>query len=79
MISKVENQKRTPDDLKQRVINAKKKLPKGVVPLLAHKWSKYNTTKGIVKLTNIVQLKTVSEPVTKKLEQLVEILKPIKK
>lgn len=64
------------DYLKQRVINAKKRLPVGIVPLILNKYPKYNTPKGITKVTNVIHLRSVSEPITKKLEALADLLEP---
>lgn len=60
-----------------RIEAAKSALPNSVVPLFIKKWPKYDTQQGKTKVTNVVQGKVQSENILLKLEQLVEILKPI--
>mgnify|MGYP003626300650 CR=1 FL=1 len=60
-----------------RIEAAKAALPNSVVPLFIKKWPKYDTQQGKTKVTNVVQGKVQSENILLKLEQLVEILKPI--
>lgn len=59
-----------------RLEAAKSALPSGVVPLFLKKWPEFNTYKKKSRLSNVVQGKIVDEDVLKKLEELVEILKP---
>ena len=62
-------------DLKKRVIDAKEHLPKMIMPIFLHMWPHYNTFKGTAKVTNVLQLRLANESITKKLEELVGIIK----
>lgn len=64
-----------PDALKQRVINAKKELPHGIVPLFVHVFPDWDTYKKRSKITNVLQLRMADAEITEMLEQLVERLK----
>jgi len=65
------------EDLKIRVLEAKKKLPKsGVTSLFFHyfKESFNDSIKNKSKLNNVLQLRITDENITKKLEELVELI-----
>lgn len=64
------------DALRIRVINAKKKLPKGIIPLLTAKFPEYNNIQGRNDLTAVIQLRKTDVEITSKIEFLAEILKP---
>jgi len=68
----------TPDQLRTRVIEAKKLLPNSIIPIFITKYPKFNTKKQIAKVTNVIHLRTISEPITKKLENLALLLAPEK-
>lgn len=70
---KMENTHNT-DALKQRVITAKKQLPKQIVPVFVHVYPEYNTEQQRTKLTNVLHLKTADILITEKLENLIKIL-----
>lgn len=63
------------DDLKQRVIKAKKDLPPYFVGTFLHVFPEYQSYKGKSRVTNVLQLRVADEEITGKLEKLVEILK----
>lgn len=68
----------TSDDLKIRVLEAKKELPRnGVTSLFFHYFKKDYTdsVKNKSRLNNVLQTRITDEDITKKLEQLVELLK----
>lgn len=67
--------KHTPDALKLRVIEAKKNLPKSVIPTFVHVFKEFNDEQSKTRLTNVLQLRVADKFITEKLEQLVEILK----
>tara|TARA_R110000744_G_scaffold121116_2_gene225554 strand:- start:22742 stop:22993 length:252 start_codon:yes stop_codon:yes gene_type:complete len=65
------------EDLKIRVLNAKKELPRsGVTSLFFHyfKDSFNDSIKNKSKLNNVLQLRVTDEEITEKLEELVELL-----
>lgn len=65
------------EDLKIRVLKAKKELPKsGVTSLFFHyfKDSFNDSIKNKSKLNNVLQLRVTDEDITEKLEKLVELL-----
>lgn len=64
------------DDLKIRVLEAKKKLPKsGVTTIFFHYFNEYkDTVKNKSKLNNVLQTRITDKDMTEKLEQLVELL-----
>lgn len=63
-------------DLKKRVIEAKKNLPKsGITSLFFHYFEIEANNRNKAKLSNVLQLRIASEPITNKLEELVELLK----
>lgn len=68
-------EKQHPDALKQRVINAKKELPHGIVPLFTHVFPEFDTYKKRSRVQNVIQLRIADQDITEKLEQLVERLK----
>jgi len=66
------------EDLKIRVLNAKKELPKsGVTSLFFHYFkNEFNeSTKNKYRLNNVLQVRITDKNITQKLEQLVELLK----
>lgn len=66
------------EDLKIRVLNAKKELPNsGVTSLFFHYFEDdYKPTlKNKSRLNNVLQARITDEPITVRLEQLVELLK----
>lgn len=65
------------EDLKIRVLEAKKKLPKsGVTSLFFHYFKETfnDSVKNKSKLNNVLQLRITDENITKKLEELVELV-----
>lgn len=67
------------EDLKIRVLQAKKKLPKsGVTSLFFHYFADeyVESVKNKSRLNNVLQIRVTDEDITKKLERLVEILTP---
>ena len=67
------------DDLKIRVLNAKKHLPKsGVTSLFFHYFGDeyIENFKNKARLNNVLQVRTTDENITEKLEKLVAILTP---
>ncbi len=64
------------EDLKIRVLNAKKELPKsGVTSLFFHYFSDFaDTVKNRSKLNNVLQTRITDENITLKLEKLAELL-----
>ena len=63
------------DDLKIRVLQAKKKLPAhGLTTLYFHVFKVLPTDKEKSKINNVLQLRTSDPEVTENLEKLVEIL-----
>ena len=64
------------DALRIRVITAKKRLPKGIIPLIQAKFPEYNNEKGRNELTSVLQLRKADAEITSKIEFLAEILKP---
>lgn len=67
------------EDLKIRVLEAKKKLPKsGITSLFFHYFAESfpETVKNRSRLNNVLQARITDETITKKLEKLVEILTP---
>lgn len=67
------------DDLKIRVLNAKKLLPKsGITSLFFHYFGDEfaESFKNKSRLNNVLQVRTTDENITQKLEKLVEILTP---
>jgi len=72
-----ENRKiRTTDELKRRVIEVKKKLPTGIVPIFISKYPKFDNDKGRKKITNVIQLRIADVEITSKLESLAKLLSP---
>lgn len=66
------------DDLKIRVLQAKKELPKsGITSLFFHYFSETfsETVKNKSRLNNVLQTRLTDKDITEKLEQLVELLK----
>lgn len=63
------------DELKKRVIEAKRQLPPFFGGTFLHVFPEYQNDKGRTKLTNVLQLRASDEQITEKLEKLVEILK----
>lgn len=63
------------NDLKSRVIEAKRNLPNVIIPTFLHVFPELNTYKGRSRLTNVLQLRIADEDITQKLERLIEILK----
>ena len=74
------NVKSTPtsDDLKQRVINVKKRLPPQIVPLFVTVFPSFDTYKKRSRISNVLQLRIADEQITAKLETLAEKLESIK-
>lgn len=65
----------TNEDLKVRVLEAKKKLPKsGVTSLYFHYFEIPENSSKRTKLNNVLQLRSVDEKITQRLETLVEVL-----
>lgn len=67
------------EDLKMRVLEAKKELPKsGITSLFFHYFAKdyLDTVKNKSRLNNVLQTRITDEDITKKLEELVVLLKP---
>lgn len=62
------------DDLKQRVIKAKKDLPPYFMGAFLHVFPEYQDQKGKSRVTNVLQLRVADEEITGKLEKLVNIL-----
>jgi hypothetical protein len=62
------------DDLKKRVIEAKKLLPPFFGSTFLHVYPEYQTEKGRTKFTNVLQLRSSDVEITEKLEKLIEIL-----
>ena len=62
------------DELKRRVIEVKKRLPKYVTGSFVIVFPEYNTYKGKSKLTNVLQLRVADLEITEKLEILAEKL-----
>lgn len=75
MKSELEQYEQHPDELKLRVINAKKQLPNGIVPLFVHVFPEFDTYKKRSRITNVLQLRIADLEITEKLEQLVDQLK----
>jgi hypothetical protein len=73
ILLQMENLSQT-DALKQRVITAKKKLPKQIIPVFIHVYPEFNTEQQKTKLTNVLHLKTADQTITEKLENLIKIL-----
>ena len=69
------------DEIKIRVLEAKKFLPSsGITSLFFHHFTDVKKNyKNKVKLTNVLQLRTVDLDFTEKIESLVELIKPKKK
>lgn len=63
-----------PDELKKRVIYAKKHLPNGIVPLFVHVFPEFDTYKKRSRVTNVLQLRIADSEITEKLEILVDRL-----
>lgn len=66
------------EDLKIRVLNAKKSLPSsGVTSLFFHYFKKdyKDTVKNKSRLNNVLQTRITDQAITEKLEELVELLK----
>jgi len=62
-------------DLKNRVITAKKNLPKsGITSLYFHYFDVDDNDKNRSELSNVLQLRKASEAITKNLEELVKLL-----
>jgi hypothetical protein len=79
----VKKKERAPlkEDLKIRVLNAKKELPRsGITSLFFHyfKDTFNDSVKNKSKLNNVLQLRITDLIITEKLEELVELLKPDK-
>lgn len=68
----------TSDDLKQRVINVKKRLPPQIVPLFVNVFPSFDTYKKRSRISNVLQLRIADEQITAKLEHLAEKLESIK-
>jgi hypothetical protein len=68
-------EKINPDELKQRVINAKKVLPHSIVSMFAAKFPEYGSYKKRSRVANVVQLRIADVEITEKIEQLVEYFK----
>lgn len=64
----------TTDALKMRVIKAKEELPKSIIPTFVHVFKEYDNEHQKMRLTNVLQLRIADEPITLKLERLIEIL-----
>jgi len=65
------------EDLKRRVLDAKRDLPKsGVTSLFFHYFKKDfpETNKNKSKLNNVLQIRTVDQDLTERLEKLVNLL-----
>jgi len=73
ILLQMENLSQT-DALKQRVITAKKDLPKQIIPVFIHCFPEYNSDQQRTKLTNVLHLKTADQLITEKLELLIKIL-----
>lgn len=71
-----EKEKEDSDSLKERVLKVKKKLPHGIVSIMANKYPEYNTYKKRSRITNVLQLRIADQTITERLEELAEILKP---
>jgi hypothetical protein len=63
------------DELKKRVIEAKRQLPPFFGGTFLHVFPEYQNDKGRTRLTNVLQLRASDDQITEKLEKLVEILK----
>lgn len=66
------------DDLKLRVLKAKKNLPRsGIIPLFFHYYSEEykETVKTKSRVNNVLQTRITDEDITIKLEELVTLLK----
>ena len=70
----LEQYEQHPDELKKRVMDAKKHLPNGIVPLFIHVFPEFDTYKKRSRLTNVLQLRIADLEITEKLEQLVDTL-----
>ena len=71
----VKKKERAPlkEDLKIRVLNAKKMLPRsGVTSLFFHYFK--DSVKNKSKLNNVLQIRITDQEITEKLEELVELL-----
>lgn len=68
-------------DLKMRVLEAKKELPvHGLTALFFHYFKDFkDTVKNKSKLNNVLQTRATDEDITLKLEELVELVRPIKR
>ena len=73
--SELEQYEQHPDELKKRVINAKKQLPSSIVPLFIHMFPDFDTYKKKSRISNVLQLRIHDLEITEKLEQIVEHLK----
>lgn len=62
------------DLLKERVMKAKRQLPRHIRPLFGHVWPEYSDTKKSIRLRHVLELKVSDSEITKKLEELVKIL-----
>jgi hypothetical protein len=65
----------TTDALKLRVIKAKEKLPKSIIPVFVHVFKEYDNEDSRTRLSNVLQLRVSDKFITEKLEQLINILK----
>jgi hypothetical protein len=61
----------SPDKLRMRVVKAKEKLPKNIIPWLIFAFPELNPAK----VSNVLQLRTTDEEITKKIELLITKLK----
>ena len=59
------------DALKQRVITAKKRLPKYISGIFIHIYPEYKSGRQKALLTNVLQLRQSDKDITEKLEKLV--------
>lgn len=65
----------TNENLKMRVLEAKKNLPKsGVTSLYFHYFKIKETDKAKTKLNNVLQLRSASKDITERLEKLAKLL-----
>lgn len=62
------------DLLKERVMKAKRQLPRHIRPLFGHVWPEYLDQKKSIRLRHVLELKVSDTEITQKLEELVKIL-----
>lgn len=67
------------DLLKERVLKAKRQLPKHIRPLFGHVWPEFQDQKKSLRLRHVLELKVADTEITEKLEELIKILRQTNK